>query len=132
MKKSININKIVFMLAVFMINKFVVYADTDIVSGISGTLDNCDTIIHKDIINLLNEYMSWIRILVPIAIIVFSIVDLFSAIISGKEEEMKKNQQRFVKRLIIGVVIFFVPTIVNFILSIINTVGSNYTTCGIK
>ena len=91
------------------------------------------TLISSELIQLINKYLLWIRTLVPIAIIVLGTFDLLSAVVSGSEDNIKKSQSRFIKRIIMGLLIFLVPVIVNFILSTVNNVwGSNYGTCGVK
>lgn len=91
------------------------------------------TLISSELIQLINKYLLWIRTLVPIAIIALGTFDLLSAVVSGSEDNIKKSQSRFIKRIIMGLLIFLVPVIVNFILSTVNNVwGSNYGTCGVK
>ena len=55
-------------------------------------------------------------------------------ILSSDADEMKKAQAKFIKRLIIAVIIFFVPLLVNFILNMANSVWGaiNGGSCGIK
>jgi len=77
-------------------------------------LPSCEVLINEELRGLLNKYMSWIRVLVPVALIALCMVDLGKAVIAGKEDEMKKAQSTLIKRLIMGLVIFLVPTIVNF------------------
>ena len=98
-----------------------------------------DTIECKDIINgeiqdIINTYMTWIRILVPIALIIFGILDFGRAVFASKEDDMKKAQETFTKRLIVGVIIFFVPTLVNLIIYLINESSGLFgnASCGIK
>ena len=70
-----------------------------------------------------------IRIVTPILVVVLIIMDFVTAVTSQKEDDMKKAQKKAIRRLIIGVIIMFVPTIVNLIL---DSVGQGFTTCGIK
>ena len=59
-------------------------------------------------------------------------IDFGRAFIASDEEAMKKAQKRFIMRLIIGIIIFFIPTIVTALLNIANMVWANsYDTCGI-
>ena len=46
---------------------------------------------------------------------------------------MKKAQSTFIKRVIIGVAVFFVPAVVDLIMSLADIVweGLGYTTCGL-
>ena len=53
-----------------------------------------------------------IQILVPIFLVIFGSIDLFKGVYAQKEDEIKKGQQIFIKRLIAGVLVFFVIAIV--------------------
>lgn len=59
------------------------------------------------------------KIATPIIIIVFGMVDFVKALVSQKEDEIKKGQQTFVKRLGIGACVFlvfiFVELVVGFV-----------------
>lgn len=57
------------------------------------------------------------KIAVPIIIIVLGMIDLFKALTKQKDDEIKKSQMLFVKRLIAGVLVFFVVAIVQFAFS---------------
>ncbi len=57
-----------------------------------------------------------IKYIIPVIVIVFGIVDFIKAIASDKDDEMKKAQGRFIKRLIAAALIFIVPFIIEFIL----------------
>ena len=54
-----------------------------------------------------------IQIFVPIALIIWGMFDLGKAIMAQKEEEIKKGQNTFIKRLIAAVIVFFIVTIVH-------------------
>ena len=49
---------------------------------------------------------------VPLLLIIFGMMDLGKAVIASKEDEIKKGQQMFIKRLISAVLVFFVVTVV--------------------
>lgn len=72
--------------------------------------------------------MRWIKYLVPILLIVLSIMDFIKALSSDKEDEMKKAQKHFVTRLIVAVLIFIAPLIIEFIL---DKMGFGIENCGI-
>lgn len=93
--------------------------------GIFGDKNNPDSLS-----NLINEILQYPKIIVPILVIVLGILDLGKAVIAGKEDEMKKAQKTFVKRLILGVVFFFIPVIVNIIMWLADIVWNGmYTSC---
>jgi len=83
--------------------------------------------------SMINMAMQYVRIIVPIIIILLGTIDLSKAVIAGKEDNMKKAQIDFAKRVIIGVLIFFVPIIVNVIMDLAEIVwqGKNYGICQI-
>ena len=58
-----------------------------------------------------------IKVLVPFLIIIFGIIDIAKVLMSGKDEDMKKSATSLIKRIAIGAIIFFIPGIVNFILT---------------
>ena len=77
---------------------------------------------------LLNKILGYVRVIVPILIILLGIFDLAKAVVAGKEDEMKKAQTTFFKRIIAGIIVFFVPVIVNVVMWLANMVW-DYTTC---
>ena len=81
----------------------------------------------------INSYLDIVKIVIPIILIGFGIFDFAKAVFAGTEENMKKAQQDFIKRLGIAILIFFVPTIVNIILNIANKVWGIISpdTCGL-
>ena len=60
-----------------------------------------------------------IQIAVPVILVVMGTLDLFKGISAQKEDEMKKGQQMFIKRLIAAALIFFVFVIVKVIISFV-------------
>ena len=57
-----------------------------------------------------------IKIGVPILLIIFGMLDLGKAVVAQKDDEIKKGQQTFFKRVIAAVLVFFVVTIVQLII----------------
>ena len=78
----------------------------------------------------MNEYMNIIRIAVPILLLVFGIIDFFTAIF-GDEENMNKSKKKFAKRLLAAVIVFIIPLFVKLLLTTANKVWNNinYETC---
>lgn len=60
-----------------------------------------------------------VKIAVPILLIVMGSIDFMKAVMAGKEDEIKKSQGTFVKRAIAAVIVFFVPTVVGVMLSLL-------------
>lgn len=81
--------------------------------------------------NYIDTGLQYIRILVPILIILLGTLDFGKAVLAGKEDEMKKAQSTFIKRLIAGVIVFFIPLLVDLIMDFADIVwqGTGYTHC---
>lgn len=93
----------------------------------------CDELFDDSIKEIINDILTYVRIIVPIIVIGLGTLDLAKTVIASKEDEMKKAQKTFIKRVIIGVAFFFIPTFVNIIMDLANIVwqGLGYTTCNI-
>ncbi len=65
------------------------------------------------------------RIIIPIVLVIFGMLDLMKGITSQKEDEIKKGQQTFVKRLIAAALVFFVFSIVKFLVSMVADNGGS-------
>lgn len=68
---------------------------------------------------LVSSIVNIIKIAVPILLIVFGLLDLTKAVVASKEDEIKKSQGLFVKRLIAAIIVFLaihiVQVIINFV-----------------
>ncbi len=80
-----------------------------------GGIDNIPIVAAKIVTTIVNL----IRIIVPVVLVILGMIDLFSAMIKQKEDEMKKAQMLFVKRLIAGLLVFFVVAIVQMVFGIL-------------
>jgi len=72
------------------------------------------------VIMFISQILKVVFIIVPIGLILMIGLDLFKNITAGKEDDMKKNVSIAIKRIIMCVCVFFVPTIVNLVNSIVN------------
>lgn len=72
-----------------------------------------------------------LQIVVPVILVVMGMITLIKAIISSKEDEIKKAQMSFVRKLIVGALIFFVFVIVKLLVSVVADSGktSNIMDC---
>lgn len=60
------------------------------------------------------------KIVAPLLLIIFGIVDLSKAVIAGDDKAISNSVSLLAKKAIAGVVIFFIPTIVDFVYSMVN------------
>lgn len=63
----------------------------------------------------------FIQVFVPILLIIWGMLDLGKAVMAQKEDEIKKGQNTFIKRLIAAAILFFVVTIVKFLIGIVGS-----------
>ena len=64
------------------------------------------------------------KIAIPVIIILMAMVDLGKAVMAGKEDDIKNAQKMLIKRLIYGILIFFVVTLVQ---TVFGLVGADLT-----
>lgn len=102
-----------------MIRGMFVLADADVSCGEGSTLVN--------VIAIVRLVMNIICIAVPIIMILMGTIDLFKAVTAGKDEDIKKKQKALITRIIAGVLVFLVPTIVSVIMDLIGV--SSWRTC---
>lgn len=81
--------------------------------------------------SFINDILKYPKILVPVIVIALGIIDFAKAVIASKEDEMRKAQLTFIKRVFIGVAIFFVPTIVNILMHFADIVLEGANSCGL-
>ena len=72
-----------------------------------------------------------IKIVIPLLLIVFGMIDLGKAVIASKDDAIKSSVSSLVKRFIAAVAIFFVPTLVSAVFNMIGVTTDNndYNTC---
>lgn len=96
----------------------IMYAPSVFAERITG----CDSVMSGVIIdpkipNTVHTVILVIQIAVPVLLVIFGMMDLFKGITAQKEDEIKKGQQLFIKRLISAALIFFVIVIVKLLVS---------------
>ena len=65
------------------------------------------------------------KIVIPIILIVFGMMDLGKAVVGSKEDDIKKAVRQLAMRAIAAVVIFFIPTLVSMILGLVSNFQSS-------
>lgn len=90
----------------------------DVVS--CGGIDNIPVIIP----GITSLAVTIIKIVVPILLIIFGMLDLGKAVMQQKEDDIKKAQGIFIKRCITAVLVFFVVAIVQLVFSLLAKAGN--------
>ncbi len=68
------------------------------------------------------------KIVIPVLLIIFGMIDLGKAVIASKDDEIKKATKGLAMRALAAVVIFLIPTIVVYIMGLV----SNFESSGAK
>lgn len=94
---------------------------------VTCSLGGATVIVPEQLANVIALIYNLIKIGVPILLIIFGMLDLGKAVMAQKDDEIKKGQQTFIKRLIAAAVVFFVFTIVQLIVSLVAGSGESDT-----
>ena len=80
----------------------------------------CDTAPVKRTFRFIGMTFVIFKILIPLILVGIGVVNLVQVIIAGKDEDMKKRMQGLFKRIVIGIVIFLLPGIIDFLFDTLN------------
>lgn len=88
---------------------------------------DCETLFggSEELIDLLKFILNLIKVLVPLMVVGLGTLDFAKAMFAGSEDNMKKAQSKFVKRLVIAVAIFLIPSILKLVLGIASSIWGN-------
>ena len=83
---------------------------------------------------IIGKILFIVKIMIPILLIIFGVIDLSNAVISNKDGEITTSLKRFMIRVIAGIVVFFVPTIVSIAMNLVSSFANSdakkdYETC---
>jgi len=73
-----------------------------------------------DILKFIGWIVTLIKIAMPILIIVFGILDFGKAVTGGDQKVIKESVTKIGIRIVAGLVIFFIPSIVVWLFSLVN------------
>lgn len=83
--------------------------------GILGDANGIPSIVG----DLVHYVYIGIKIVVPILLVLFGMIDLGKAIAAKKEDDIKKYQSSCIKRLVTGILVFIVVFVVEFLLGFV-------------
>ena len=88
-----------------------------------GTLTNF--VFDGQIPTITSTIVTIIQIGVPLILIIMGMLDLGKAVMAQKEDEIKKGQQTFIKRVIAAILVFFVVAITQLIIGLFAEGGNS-------
>ena len=82
-----------------------------------NVLNVCENVIgakgiDSNLANIIHYVYLGIQVVIPVLLIIFGMIELGKAITAQKEDEIKKAQAGFLKKLILAVIVFLVFSIV--------------------
>ena len=83
-------------------------------------IDSICGAIDDNLAYLIHTIITIVKIGIPILLIIFGMLDFAKGVIASKEDEIKSGQNMFIRRLISAVLVFFVITIVQFLIGIVD------------
>ena len=92
-------------------------------------IDMCTNPYILRVFYILTIALKIICILVPIIIIGTIMIKAFNAVVSGKDDGLKEVFSISIKKIIAGLVIFLLPSIINFCISLIGDTSYEINLC---
>ncbi len=104
--------------------------------SVYGNPQDCGTILgdvedEDSLAYLIQKLLNYIKIIGPILVVILSSIDFIKVIWASDDENMKKAQQKLVKRLIAALLLFLLPTLIGLMITLINNSVVD-PTCGIQ
>ena len=81
-----------------------------LIMGAMGKGDFCKN--TANIWQFVGYFLFWFKIIIPLLIIILGMIDLGKAVVAQRDDEIKKATSSIIKRVVIGIVIFFIPTLI--------------------
>lgn len=110
----------------YKLNQDYTYDESDPCYSLLG---NPEDNINKPPAYYMNFVFDLLKYAAIVLLFVLTIVEFFKAIPSNDQDAIKKAVQKTIKRLILAVIIFFLPDLINFVLELLGIVSDP--TCGI-
>ncbi len=80
----------------------------------------CTMPAYRKPMKFIGTIINFLKIIVPIIIIAFGVVDLYKAVTGSKDDEIKKSIKSIIIRVVAGIAIFLLPGIIQFVLNWVN------------
>lgn len=91
--------------------------------------DDCKGILSEGLVNWLQKILNIFKIVAPLLVLALTIYDFVMATVNSDADALKKKGNLFIKRLMMMFLLYFTPTLINMVLSML-AIDSG--TCNIK
>ena len=95
----------------------------------NGDLSDDICVTLEPIMTIIGYVIFAIKVIVPVILVLFGMIDLTRAIMEKDESNIKKAQSLLIKRIIYGVAVYLVVTIVSLIMNLIVSDDSSWKSC---
>ena len=85
----------------------------------------------KDLWAIIGTLLNILKIVIPIILVVLGSIDLLKAVTSDDKDMIKKQSLVLGKRAIAGIIIFFIPTFIEGILSLVGKTSKTISNAGV-
>ena len=75
----------------------------------------------KELLSFVGYLLLIFKIVIPMIIIVYGMIDFGKAVVAEKDDDIKKSAKSLGRRAIAGIIIFFIPTIVVWVFEQVGT-----------
>lgn len=75
---------------------------------------------YMTVYEIIGKCLTIAKIIIPLILIGLGTVDFYKSVTSSKDEDLTKSAKSFIRRVIAGVVIFLIPTLILLIFDITN------------
>ena len=89
----------------------------------SFATSTCQTL--KPFLDIVGYVVIIVKIVIPILLIVFGMLDVGKSVIASKPDEVNKNLKSFAMRCVAAVLIFFIPSIVSVLINAVAQTGGS-------
>ena len=86
-----------------------------------------DTVCYNlaPLLQLVGYVVTIFKIVIPLLLIVFGMLDVGKSVVAGKPDEVTKNLKSFAMRCVAAVLVFFIPSIVGVVLDAVAATSDN-------
>ncbi len=110
--------------SVFIILIMVAFLSVNIVfAATKSKINFCDYAGARRTLKIIGMLINIAKIVVPLIIILTQMVSMTKIVVSGKDDDIKESFKILVKKIIAGLIIFFIPGIIDY--TIDNLAGFN-------
>ena len=95
-------------------------------------LSICENSNVLSVILLIKDIIDLISVIVPIILIIIMSIDIFKMVVGSDVNDFSKRIKKIITRSIAAVLVFFVPTLVNLLLTMLNRDNYNESLCWVN